>query len=195
MRRRSSRRRRSLKSSSHERRRLFVIFTEGKKTEPSYLNHWARRYREKVIVVIHEGQGVPRTLVARAARKRREDRPGANTEYWCVFDRDKHPGVADAKQMARDNGLNVAFSNPCIELWFILHFKDQEAFVERGQAQRESRHLLANRNKGLPSEALEVLEARFESAKKRAQRLDRKHAGDGRPPGSNPSTDIWKLVD
>ena len=35
----------------------------------------------------------------------------------------------------------------------------------------------------------------FETAKQRAQTLDARHAGNDSPPRSNPSTDVWRLVD
>ena len=35
----------------------------------------------------------------------------------------------------------------------------------------------------------------FETARQRARALDECHAGNGSPPRSNPSTDVWRLVD
>ena len=29
--------------------------------------------------------------------------------------------------MARDNGIRVAISNPCFELWLVLHYAQQTA--------------------------------------------------------------------
>jgi len=200
MRRSTSRSRRVRGSSSPHYRRRIVVFTEGEKTEVSYISHWARRYRGSVDVVIEKQHGVPWTLVKAAARARRANRRLAgtqskNTDYWCVFDRNSHLRIPDSLQMARGNGINVALSNPCIELWFILHFRDLTRHIERRVAQRESESHLGWKKKALPTEVLEKLESRFEDAKRRAQILDRMHEGDGREPRSNPSSDIWRLVD
>ena len=47
----------------------------------------------------------------------------------------------------------------------------------------------------LTGPALAALSARYDDAKQRAQQLDVKHAGDGSPPRSNPSSNMWELVD
>ena len=112
--------------------RVMVVFTEGRKTEKHYVNYWARTNRDRVTVVVDEFHGVPRALVARAAELRRSNahrsrRQGGDThEYWCVFDRDEHPKVGEALNMAKDNRIKVAYSNPCIELWFVLHCESNE---------------------------------------------------------------------
>jgi hypothetical protein len=36
---------------------------------------------------------------------------------------------------------------------------------------------------------------RYPQARERAERLDAKHAGDGSPPGSNPSSGLWRLIE
>ena len=189
-----------LRSPSREHRKRIVVFTEGEKTEPSYLRHWARSNRENVIVEIVTRHGVPWTLVKEASQRRRQDREfggvgSSNTEYWCVFDRNSHLKIADSIQMARDNDVNVAMSNPCIELWFILHFRDQRRHIEGDRAKSESRVLLGWSKKSLPTAVLDVLKDQFEDARRRAQALDEMHVGDGRPQRSNPSSDVWRLVD
>ena len=49
--------------------------------------------------------------------------------------------------------------------------------------------------KNLTVAATDNLYARYDEARSRAQRLDTKHAGDGSPPRSNPSSDVWRLID
>lgn len=84
--------------------------------------------------------GVPKTLVERATEMKKAGEREANTkkdeylrydEVWCVFDIDDHPKIADARQQARDNGIDLAISNPCFELWVLLHFQDQRAHISR----------------------------------------------------------------
>ena len=64
-----------------------------------------------------------------------------------MFDRDVHHKYADAIKMANDNGFRLAISNPCLELWFLLHFHDQTAWIHRDdvQQQRVCRSHLSNR--------------------------------------------------
>ena len=103
------------------------------------------------------------------------------------FDRDEHPNFAEAIAIAKGNGINLAISNPCLELWFILHFEDHASHLERHAAQRRAEELLGC-SKVLTELALTALAEGYDRAKARAVNLDKKHAGDGSPPSSNPSS-------
>jgi hypothetical protein len=111
-----------------------------------------------------------------------------------VFDRDHHPNIPQALDKAAANGIGIVLSNPCIELWFVLHFANQTAHIEGDAAQRRSRELLGC-DKVLTGPALASLSERYDAAKQRARRLDVKHAGDGSPPRSNPSSNMWELIE
>lgn len=116
------------KISDTAKRRSILVFTEGKKTEPIYLTHWSRAYRDKIIVTIDDFHGAPLPLVQQAAARRADDlkaarrgRGDAYSAYWCVFDIDEHPDVARALELAASSSVSVCVTNPCIELWFLLH--------------------------------------------------------------------------
>lgn len=150
--------------------------------------------------MIDEFRGTPMALVERAIRVRdaelRDERKGrgkAVDEVWCVFDFDVHPYVRDAIELAHVNDIEVAASNPCIELWFVLHHEEQTAHIERQAARRRATDLLGC-GKHLTREALQALDPLYAEATQRAKRLDQKHFGDGSPPRSNPSTDVWRLA-
>jgi hypothetical protein len=144
---------------------------------------------------------VPTTLVGHAikaksaaVRDEKRGRGSAWDEIWCMFDEDAHHGLHDAIASAVAHDIKLAVTSPCVELWFILHFEDQTAHIERQQAQsRARRHLSCD--KALSDTALDLLGRHYEDARARAIVLDAKHAGDGSPPRSNPSSEVWKLVD
>lgn len=139
---------------------------------------------------------VERAIRARTAELREERKGGgrASDEVWCVFDCDVHPYVPEAIELAHKNEINVAMSNPCVELWFILHHAEQTAHIERHAAQRRSAELLGC-GKNLTSVALAALDPLYADAVRRAKQLDCKHVGDGSPPRNNPSTDVWRLTE
>jgi RloB-like protein len=188
------------RTSGAARRRSILVFTEGLKTEPIYLTHWHRIFRERIIVTVDEFHGTPLKLVEAAAARRTADlraarrgRGDAYSDYWCVFDIDEHPHVDRALELAAASRISVAVSNPCIELWFILHFQDQTAVIDRGDAQRKSSDLLKF-GKTPTTAALADLVSRYEDARRRAKALDEKHRLDGAPQRSNPSSGAWCLI-
>jgi hypothetical protein len=176
-----------------------LVFTEGERTEPLYFTHWHRLYRQRVHITIDEYHATPRELVAAAVSRKREEereerrkRGRAHDQVWCVFDVDEHPFLAEAKQTAADNGVHTAVSNPCVELWFLLHFEEQTAEIHRDDAQRRAyAHLQCG--KRLSSAALEMLVRSVDAAMDRAAHLDRRHEGVS-PPGSNPSSGMPALI-
>jgi hypothetical protein len=177
-----------------------LVFVEGE-TEDQYVKQWHRLNREWVNVEIDPARISPFQLVQKAvAAKRREaadarlKRGRARDQFWCVFDRDEHARLPEAFQLAEAHDIRIAFSDPCLELWFVLHFRNQPAHIERHPAQDDSAGYLHCR-KNLTRSALEALVERYETAKKRAIELDVKHASDGCAPRSNPSSEVWKLVD
>ncbi|HET9153580.1 MAG TPA: RloB family protein [Solirubrobacterales bacterium] len=182
-------------------RRSLLVFVEGAVTEEEYLNHIRRAHRETVTVQFGDPRGTPMALVkAAVAAKKESDRDSkrrrgrAYDEVWCVFDVDEHPFLEDAISLASDHGVNLAISSPCVELWFILHFADQSAYIERHDAQRVAESHLGCR-KSLTPAALSMLEPRYEEAKSRAQALEAKHKGDGTPTPANPSSGVWQIVE
>ena len=182
-------------------RREILVFTEGEKTEDGYLLPWRRANRDTVLLEIDSLHGVPHSLVERAVatkkaevRDQRRGRGRAHDEIWCVFDVDAHPNVAEAIQLAEAHGISLAKSNPCIELWFILRFRDQTAYLGRHDAQSAASALLGC-GKVLTRAAMDALYDNYEDARDRAQRLDAKHDGDGSPPRSNPSSGVWLLIE
>lgn len=189
------------KVAARPQRRELLVLAEGQVTEEVYLLFWRRRARRHTLVEIHEFHGAPMSLVEKAveikAEEERHEKRGlgrAHDEIWCVFDVDVHPHLERASELAAANDIELAISNPCIELWFLLHFADQTAYIDRRAAQREAKaHLKCGKN--LDDDALDSLAENFALAKERAQRLDEKHRGDGTPAPGNPSSGAWRVVD
>ena len=182
-------------------KRSIAVFTEGVKTEPRYLQFWQRRFRRSVVVTLGDIHGDPLTIVRAASDLRIEElkeekrgRGKAHDEYWCAFDRDEHASFADAINFAQSHGISLALSNPCIELWFVLHFADQTASIHRHDAQSLSQGHLAC-GKDPTDKALELLGDRFDDAKRRAAGLEAMHSRNGTGPFGDPSSTMCQLVD
>lgn len=195
---RSGRPRRS--AGTREQRRIIRVLTEGAVTEPSYIAQWARRNR-RIHVEFADSGMAPLSLVQRAREyqiaNRRSRRGGRGIEFdeiWCVFDVDQHPNLDQAINEARQNGIGVALSNPCFELWLILHYEDQTAHIDRHDAQRRARDLGAMVEKRLDPRNIDALLAGYEAARLRAQQLHERHLANGSDPIENPSSNVWELI-
>jgi hypothetical protein len=110
-----------------------ILVCEGKVTEPRYFNEFSRICGNPLVkVTTIGGCGVPLSVVERAVQEYdcRIKKKNKSTdsfeifEVWAVFDRDAHPEkqVPNAFKLAATNNIFVAFSNPCFEVWGLMHF-------------------------------------------------------------------------
>lgn len=178
-----------------------LVVCEGKKTEPLYLRDFQHHVRNPRIHVEPVGPaGVPLTVVQTAIEKRRKAEDDARRqrdenllwdEVWAVFDMDDHPNVAEARQLAGDHGICLAVSNPCFELWALLHFAQQQAHIERGKLRALLQHHLPGYDKEL---VFARLHPGYDEAIRRACELDEAAERAGRP-GRNPTTGVHLLTE
>lgn len=136
-----------------------LVVCEGKKTEPTYLRQLQHHVRNPRIHIEPQGPaGVPLSVVETAISEKRlaEDRAKRERDenlrwdqVWAVFDMDDHPNVDEARQLASANEISLAVSNPCFELWALLHFVDQRAHIERSNLRAELKKHLPTYDKQL----------------------------------------------
>ena len=188
-----------------EPRRLIVVVCEGEKTEPMYLKAVERHAPSSVLrfEILDEPSTSPKQLVEAAcavrrasaqARRRTGDPNEEVDQVWCVFDVDEHAMIKAACEQARANDVRLAVSNPAIELWFLLHFQDQSAFLDRHAARRLLKTHIPAYDKRI--EALDLLLDRFEQAATRARALDTRHDANRTSfPDNNPSSGVYLLVE
>ncbi|REJ08067.1 RloB domain-containing protein [Microbacterium bovistercoris] len=179
---------------SRTERRTICVFTEGRLTEPQYITALKSlpgvRDRTSLKIEIVSEHAVPHRLVKLAAQK--ADEPEVD-EVWCVFDIDDHPNLEEARRIAERHGVKVVVSNPCFELWLILHHQDQTASLTTADAERLAQALPGVRDKSIDGAAFV---ARRREATDRALRLDERHARNGRgSPHDNPSSGFPALLD
>lgn len=133
------------KSKKQELHRV-LIYCEGECTESQYFTGLRGDLRGiPVQIVMGPAHGVPTELV-RAAVKHKErahlnraDRCAPYDSVWCVMDVEAphpHPDLPEALNTAKRNGIEVALSNPCFELWLLLHFQDVTGHRSSAAAQR-----------------------------------------------------------
>lgn len=115
----------------------YLIVTEGTETEVNYFKNIKRiiesLFSNSIIVekIELDVQGTARStkvLVNEAIKKRSLK---TYSEVWVVFDKDDNQDFDDAIALAKKEGLNVAWSNECFELWLLLHFQDLKSAIGR----------------------------------------------------------------
>ena len=207
MSRRSRKRPPSLKRRTHvaEPKRHFFVYCEGTATEPAYFRRVRECFENAQVEPIGVG-GVARTVAqqavdrARDLRLQRRRRATRNSSYeesdqiWAVFDQDGHPNIDEVLTMCRDNRVAVARSNPCFELWLILHFEDYDRPATPRDVQTRLHALCPEyHHEDSPSPSFARLMTELDAAEERAAR--QLHLRDReQDPEGNPSSTMGSLT-
>lgn len=130
-------------------RQRFILICEGEKTEIAYFNALKAQYRGAQILIEYVAPaGVPITIRdkvrARMVLLRQEQRSNSSAKadtVWAIFDQDEHLKVTEAIAGCEAAGAQVAYSNPCFEVWLILHHEDYHAADDHHQVQKRYQKL------------------------------------------------------
>ncbi len=101
----------------------YLIITTGEKTEMNYFRAFYDNRNDRIqkcITIDYEVCTIDN--ITKKANYKESKYPTA-TKVWLVFDTDRDTSVI--KKIingANNNGYNIAFSNPCIEIWFLAYF-------------------------------------------------------------------------
>lgn len=114
----------------------FFVFCEGK-TEAAYVDLLRRSFRVPVEIVARvSDSNISRPYIDRCMRDRFTT-PGDKT--FLMFDLDV-PGMLE--HLKKITNVTLLLSNPCIEVWFLLHYGD----VNREISTAECLSLLKNKD-------------------------------------------------
>jgi hypothetical protein len=165
---------------------VFLVFCEGE-TEETYVNFLRQKYRLPIKVITHvTGLSISLSLVRRYMQAEKIG-PGDVITYFLMYDLDVE---AIAKKLRTFKQAINAASNPCVELWFLLHSKDQRASISTNDcvsALQKATIEWIHYEKGLLSDVQKmILWDNRENACKRAKQLQ-----DGR----NPSSSVYRLIE
>lgn len=174
------------------------VFTEGAVSECEYIAA-LKRLRPVVsnttlrIEVAPDHGRDPLTLVRNAIAKAADSEVD---QCWCLFDVEwpnHHAHLGDARSAAeRNKKVQVAISNPCFELWLILHTRMQTQFLDSDAAAHESKQLDGHRGKHIDAS---WYMPRLIQAVENAAALDAWHERNGTAfPEDNPSSGMYRFV-
>jgi hypothetical protein len=135
---------------------LIVIATEGTKTEKKYFEELSKEYcnhrSDKVQVVVLERSKTtsnPKHVLEQLITHKKLLKLKKTDKLYMVIDRDKWR-VRELRYVAREcmnKKFNFILSNPCFEIWFILHFEsiDKLSESERQKIQANENGFLCKR--------------------------------------------------
>lgn len=154
----------------------FVLFCEGKSTEKKYFDAFRKRFRGQIPKVIFKSsESDPKTIYEKIKIYANDLRSTfeENDQIWAVFDEDgrSHFEEYSTKISNLDPRVNVAHSNPCFELWLILHIETCENPGDSGymKTHLENIHPQYDHNHGACPNCEELL-ANLNVAEDRAER-------------------------
>ena len=195
---------------------VILIVTEGEKSEPKYFEHFRTRQNNVEVRVIPNSKKGSKTdyfnLIRKASKICRDDdlSPKSGDSVWIVADGDidyqvpdavrkKNEALAQARAMAERESYALLISNPCFELWYLLHLRYttahlagydvvKKALERAGIVDYEKHHDLYEQLCNMTSEAIN-----------RAKRLEKHQVENGfslpLSVEANPFTEVYKLVE
>ena len=114
--------------------RLIVIASEGKDTERIYFKALAKEYTNpRVHVHILErsederNNSSPEHVLKQLNNYKNQYELEADDELWLVVDKDRWTDAMlsrVATECTQEVSMHMALSNPCFELWLLLHLED-----------------------------------------------------------------------
>lgn len=171
------------------RQRLLVV-CGAKVTEQDYMQGLKSSAKNPAVSVkIVEHPKAPSQVVSYAA-KLLEKAGEEYDETWCVLDVDEFKDIDQAVADAARMKIEVALSNPCFELWLLLHFTDHRRHAPSYDCLVP--HLAKHVPGGYSKTDLDF--RRYEDSWPEAVRRAKALAPEGNEPELNPSTGMWRLA-
>jgi len=159
----------------------FWVFCEGK-TEKSYVEYLRTKYRLPIKIIPEiVGSNISSKLISKHISKK-EKHP--KDKIFLLYDADVNEVLQRLQQI---KNAKLLASNPSVELWFLLHYKNQTANITEEDCIRQ----LSNRNRNNYKKGYidEKLKQRLEEKQKDAcERAERTVLYD------NPSTNVFKFI-
>ena len=106
-----------------------VVFSEGKKTEPNYLEGFKSDFavEPRSILIKKSKHTDPKGIISEAKAYKEENKFTKDDQMWVIFDRESiekysHQYHLEARNLAQSKKIFISFSNVCFEQWLIYHF-------------------------------------------------------------------------
>lgn len=185
-----------------------LIVTEGTDTEPAYFEAIKEiinsKYRERIHLDIF-GEGDNTLSLFEKARRRAIESPNTYKHVWVVYDTDDFPAehidetmLLCGKCSNDETTFHAAWSNQCIELWFLLHFSFMQSDLHRSSYWSKLTEWMNSLGVGEyrknREDMYQILEPFMRDAIRNAKKLDEINKG-RLPSQAAPGTKVYELVE
>jgi len=152
-----------------------------------------------IIETLHRNTD-PQGIVNHAISLKKEGKLNTRNgdQIWCVFDVNSHQNhtLDMASQLAAKYKIPIALSNPCFELWLILHYIYHSYAITHDEAPERLGEYIPGYVKSM--DIFYLVENLVNDAIANASRLNSIHNQDGTDlfsRESNPSSQVYHLVE
>jgi len=177
------------KTGYKEQRGIFVIATDGTKTEPRYFDQFKKSNKITIKIIYHAN--IPKVLRELNNYCRDNTVTPKTDNVWLVIDKDEKESteLTQIANKCRNKEYNLAVSNPCFEYWLYLHHAEHRPFLTTDSCTKTLNQKLGTYDKSNYDVAL--FTPYIDSAIERAQRND---SGNSHPWPKDTGTHVYKLV-
>lgn len=178
---------------------LIIIVSQGKQTEPKYFNHYIKKESSFVLKTEPTNGLDPVSLVKHAKYLKEEFYVlGPRDKIYSVYDVDRFPErqLKQAQELAGETNMKTCVSNPCFEIWYLLHYKYSTSSLNSyDDVKRELLRYISDYDKD--KDVFSELRQYQAKAISHAKRLDEHHKREEISSicGCNPSTQIYQLIE
>ena len=159
----------------------FFVFCEGE-SEVAYISSLRSQYRLPIQIIPRKSDS--NISIRYIENCKRKYVSTENDKTFLMFDLDVKGMLEHLKSIP---GAILLVSNPCIELWYLLHFEDCHTELTQNACIRKLKRHLEHYNKGsLSLTERQQLSERTSNAKTRAKALT---------PYGTPSSTVYRLLD
>lgn len=190
------------------------IFCEGKKTEPIYLTSYLDRFHpnNRLIQIEKTNKNTPVELIEVAIKLKSDKDTPSNDRFWVVYDRESTSKYSDALHQkaidnAKQNNIQIAFSNVCFEVWILLHFTKNTApyssfnnLLKNSKLNDYVKQLGLKKYNKSENQLFHLIQDKINVAKKNAEQMNLQiikssNFNENQPYKLNPYSNVHKLLD
>ncbi len=174
--------------------RLFVIATEGRKTEKQYFAIFHdSRIKIEILPTGDDNKSAPLYVLERLDGFVQKYDLTKDDTLWLMFDVDSwgEKNISAICRQAKQKDYQLAISNPCFEVWLYLHFDDLHPDDNKSQDfEARLRNKVGSYNKS--NLDTNVFKDYIEEAVQRAKNLHPSHQQHWPP---KPGTHVYRVVE